>query len=224
MVRVDERSSAAPTLTMETDVSNPEAFTIVAAGVCALKRCAVDGCTRARRSKGLCGKHYERRRLHGSTDDRKISADSRFWPKVDIRGADDCWLWTANIGSHGYGRIGIDGVGGTETAHRFSYELANGPVPPGLCVCHRCDVRACVNPAHLFLGTKADNSADMAEKGRQTSGETNPQAKLTDQDVTEIRTRYAAGGVLQRELAAHYEVAQAAISGIVNRRSWVHLP
>lgn len=98
-----------------------------------------------------------------------MSFEKRFWAKVDRRGADECWPWTASVNNHGYGRISTTRAAGPVFAHRASYALANGALSEGQIVCHRCDNPRCVNPAHLYAGSYAQNTADMMSRGRHRS-------------------------------------------------------
>ena len=147
----------------------------------------------------------------------------RFEEKYEPEPNTGCWLWTNNVSSNGYGLIKLNGR--QARAHRVSYELNIGPIPSGLCVCHHCDTPICVNPGHLFLGTVADNVADMVAKGRQARlhGEAHGRAKVTAADVQEIRRRYASGDVSHRELAAKYGVCQTQTRRIVQRKGWAHI-
>ena len=153
--------------------------------------------------------------------------EDRFWAKVDVRGENECWEWMA-CKAQGYGRIGLGGVGaGAENAHRLSWELHHGDIPDDLYVLHKCDNRGCVNPAHLFLGTQAENIADMVAKGRHArvaqKGERNGRAMLTKDQVIEIRHRYAEGGVTLRHLGEEFGVCPATASHIVQGRNWPHV-
>lgn len=154
----------------------------------------------------------------------------------------DCWLWTGSLRgrpSHLYGYIRV--ANRSIMAHRISYELAFGPIPDGLSVCHHCDNPRCVRPNHLFLGTIADNNRDRAAKGRSATGERNGsithavkrvanlrayfaahphhnrnegRRKLTDGDREAVRSIYRAGGISQREIAQVYGVSQQLISNV----------
>lgn len=186
--------------------------------------CGLDECSRPYKGRGLCEMHLGRLKRTGTTDApvRQTFAE-RFWSKVDKDRPNGCWEWTAALNEHGYGVMRPEGrrTGPTVKAHRVSV-LLDGRDPEGLCVLHRCDNPPCVNPAHLFLGTRADNAADRDAKGRGNSGTVNGQARLTDAQVVEIRARVAAGE-LQRVVAASFGVGRPTVSRIVNRKGWVHV-
>lgn len=142
----------------------------------------------------------------------------RFWGKVDkSSGPDGCWVWTGSLTHDGYGRFTVDKV--QRLAHRYSYAVTYAEPAPDDLVCHRCDVRSCCNPVHLFIGTHAINSADMVTKGRQAAGERNNKAKLTEEQVRDIRWAYTTG-LSQRQLAREYSVSKPVIAGIVNGTLW----
>ncbi len=148
----------------------------------------------------------------------------RFESKVRVE-ENGCHIWTGGRFSNGYGQLGVGlAVGekrGTAYAHRLSYEHSNGPIPPGVFVCHRCDERACVNPEHLFLGTQKDNLQDAVAKGRMQHGVQHYAAKLTDDSVRQIRALH--GVSTQAELSEMFGVSQASISQVLNRRTWKHV-
>lgn len=143
---------------------------------------------------------------------------SRFWNKVDKSG--DCWLWTGAKNRDGYGTTNT--IESNTLAHRVSFTLERGPIPSGLCVLHVCDVRDCVNPEHLFLGTRADNCRDRHAKGRTVLvpcfGTTNGKVSLTDDQVAEIRSLYTPGKGATR-LAEKFGVSHSTLINIaVGRR------
>jgi HNH endonuclease len=101
--------------------------------------------------------------------------------------------------------------------------MTHGSIPRTAYVLHRCDVPACVNPSHLFLGTAADNAADAKAKDRHVRGERNGCAKLTDADIREIRARYAQGGITQEQLGRQFGTTQVNVGRIVRGVAWTHL-
>lgn len=135
-----------------------------------------------------------------------------------------CWLWLGTLKSNGYGAITIGGR--FWHAHRLSYALHHGPIADGLDVCHKCDTRLCVNPAHLFVGTRKDNMQDARRKGRLVqseakrdakAGEKSPVHKLTDAEIREI-IQYHRCRLSTREVARMYGVAKVTVQQIVYGR------
>lgn len=133
-----------------------------------------------------------------------------------------CWEWRGCRKAKGYGKLGSF-RGRTRAAHQVAFETHVGPIPAGLFVLHHCDNPPCINPAHLFLGTKAQNNADMAAKGRAVQGERHPVAKMTPADITRIRSLGDAG-VSQHEVARRFGIAQSTARDIITRRSWRSVP
>jgi hypothetical protein len=157
------------------------------------------------------------------------SLGERLWAKVERSDGDGCWLWTGAVsGRNKYGYIGVGGGkrNGIKRAHRVAYELEVGPIPPGMLVCHKCDTPRCVRPDHLFLGTPADNTADMVRKGRAArdtapKGEKSPHAKITEAVAIEIRRAF--GSANAAVIAKRYGVGRGTVWGIWCRRSWRHI-
>lgn len=141
----------------------------------------------------------------------------RFMSKVSPEPNSGCWLWTSSVDSSGYGTFWHNGA--VKKAHRLSYELHGKQLSPEMYVCHSCDNRLCVNPAHLFVGTHQDNMRDRNAKGRTAKGRKNWRSKLTEAAVAEIRTRTGTTIALGRE----YGVGSDVISRIRNRKAWRHV-
>lgn len=150
----------------------------------------------------------------------------RFWPKVDVRGDDECWEWTASARSAGYGsfRIGslTDGTREQIGAHRWVCINVLG-MDPALYALHKCDNRLCCNPRHLYGGTAKQNAADAVARNRVSRqscpGEKNPNAKLTEADVISIRRSTNPA----RKVAAEFGVSATHVAWIRDGRSWGHI-
>lgn len=181
--------------------------------------CSMDDCEQPTRARGLCQLHYNRWcRTKSPALPALPTAEERFWAKVDRRSDDECWPWTGGVAANGYGRFTLNGD--TGYAHRHSLMLA-GVDPTGMFVCHHCDNPTCVNPAHLFLGTPADNGADMVRKGRSSHGEQHPCAKLTEDTVVQVRRLRLQGLGVQR-ITERTGLSRSLVFSAL--RSWKHVP
>lgn len=165
----------------------------------------------------------------------------RFWSKVDKSGGDDaCWLWTGCRRNQRYGHCRWGGK--MRSSHRIAWEITNGVIPDGLCVCHHCDNPPCVNPKHLFLGTQLDNVRDYIAKGLDIKtrargdrhgrrvhpetcprGESSGKARLTNAKVLEMRRRFANEGVTKTQLSRELGVALSTVHDVITGRTWSHL-
>lgn len=158
--------------------------------------------------------------------------EERFWEKVQK--SDGCWLWTACTNAHGYGQIRDRKVGAVQgrawLAHRLAWTLKHGPIPDDIDACHHCDNPPCCKTepdekypnGHLFLGTAADNAADMVAKGRSNRGERNGNTLLTAVDVLRIRQMWAAG-VHSDEIAMEHGIHPMSVPRVASGRRWKHL-
>lgn len=151
-----------------------------------------------------------------------VSEQRRFWDKVSIPSGDDCWDWFGTKNESGYGNLIIGGRGGKMMkSHRLSWLINRGDIGEGLCVLHKCDNPACVNPKHLFLGTKKDNTRDMIAKGRNSPpphsyGENHHHAKFDKSVALSIRNDSRPASALSKI----YGVCEETIYRIKNRKTW----
>jgi hypothetical protein len=138
----------------------------------------------------------------------------------DVDKETGCWNWTGRLAENGYGRVSAPGGNAYHLAHRASYREFVGPIPSGLCVCHKCDNRRCINPEHLWLGTRDDNMKDMVAKNRSLVGEKHPNSRLDAELVRQIREDARE----YRAIAAEYGITFGMVGHIKLRRAWRHVP
>lgn len=148
------------------------------------------------------------------------SFEERFWEKVEKNNQDNCWLWKASLSTGGYGRCSV-GDGIWENAHRVSYRINKGDIPDNLVVRHKCDVRNCVNPNHLEIGTMKDNTQDMIKRGRHKfitpspkPGELNPMSKLSNQNRKDIYNLVSAGR-RRKSIAEDFGISRQTVDNIM---------
>jgi hypothetical protein len=154
---------------------------------------------------------------------RGRSTQERFEQKV--RKTETCWYWLGPVSNSGYGLMSFSKK--RRSAHRLSFELFNGEIPLGMCICHRCDNKICVNPTHLFIGTYADNNRDCANKGRANNsgnlrGDNHPRATLTESSARMAKS-LASSGVKKTVIAERLKVNPSVIYDVCNGRTWRHL-
>jgi len=164
-----------------------------------------------------CGVHLPAKRIIRCKrcNDIYKSPASRFWRYT--KKTPTCWIYTKKI-RNGYGALTAN-----KDAHRYSFEIHKGPIPKGMCVCHKCDNPPCVNPDHLFLGTRGDNVRDAVSKNRQAKGKRTNHAKLTEKDVIRIRNIYKNGEDTCRSLANKFGVTPSNIGCVISRKTWNHV-
>lgn len=180
--------------------------------------CSVDGCERRHLARGLCSLHYQRWRRHGDpTAGRAIAGEPLAWLEIVAESRwPTCIDWPYGKRDNGYGDIHINGI--STTANAVICEMVNGPRPPGLEAAHSCGRRICVNPAHLRWDTRAGNATDRTGHGTDIRGERSHRARLTAEQVTEIRA--LAGSMTQTAIANQFGVQPSTISAVIRRENW----
>jgi len=159
-------------------------------------------------------------------DNRREDPKDRFMRKVRLLDS-GCWEWIGGRKEVGYGSfmlIPTRGVRGRFVgAHVASHVLFVGPVPKGMCVCHKCDYTHCVNPDHLFIGTRKENLKDAMEKGRMAHGENSGTSKFKTKTILKIRDLFDSGKYNKAQLARKFNMSRRNVRAIVNRETWKHV-
>lgn len=163
--------------------------------------------------------------LENLDDDYLAELKVRFWAKVDKRGPDECWEWTAGTQNE-YGKFYLKGR--HVPAHRVSYELVKGPLPAPDArkkthALHKCDNSLCVNPNHIFVGTHLDNMRDKVKKGRHVRGEKHPNSKLTRDDVIKMRNLRKNKRLKYKDIARKFGISPGHACHVINGTCWPHV-
>ena len=203
-----------------------------------MKTCAIENCGIKRKVKLYCRKHYERLKRTGDPtmmlnaaglslkqhiikNIKKVKCPNlesiKFHNEKDLY----CWEWQKGRDREAYGSIKRDRK--TYRTHRKSYEVFIGEIPKGIQVNHKCDNKICCNPNHLFIGTHKDNMKDRNNKNRTAKGEDNGRAKLTENEVINIRKLWKSTRYTQKELSARFNVSAMNVCTIVNNKTWKHI-
>lgn len=196
------------------------------------RTCSTQDCQKPHYGRGWCRFHYQRAYLSGNLEAQPRtlakptdSLDARLrnigWTVTES----GCWEWNGAKDNHGYGQMAVN-RGRPWKAYRIAYEAWVKVPADNVDICHKCDNPPCINPAHLFEGTRQANVDDMIAKKRHANGERRPNHKVKDEQVSLIRAEYAAGGVCQKYLGVKYGISQAQVSNITRyaqRRSDTNL-
>jgi hypothetical protein len=165
--------------------------------------------------------HYSMYYRNGQLEEHSLNINKPIIERIRVKTIQspdsDCLLWTGSIDQNGYPLITISRK--TKRVHRVVYEIKNGVIPNGMAILHKCDVRNCINPLHLMIGTQLENIIDMDAKSRRhiLRSEDNGNAKLTKKTAIEIYN----SSLSQRALASHYKVSKTTIANIKNKRIWL---
>lgn len=188
-------------------------------------QCRVDNCEKRAFCKGVCRMHYARYEKRGSFElPEPMTLLQKLFSNQEID-QNGCWLWTGGKNKAGYGEIYQHKDRTPMMVHRVAYEMFIGTIPDGHFVCHKCDVKSCFNPDHLFNGTALDNVTDACNKNLNAFGERQPRAVLTADIVSDLRSNYdpktsRETGLTQKFLASVLGCSQAAIALAVNGKTW----
>lgn len=182
------------------------------------KKCSIEGCDGKLNARGLCHRHYVQQRRAGLLESKKTEDDQSYiLSRISVDQA-GCWIWGQSK-REGYGRLIRHGK--TWSAHVFSFAVFVGPVEVGSQINHKCHIRSCCNPSHLYAGSQSENMADMklAGRDRYLQGSQNGNSRI---DKEKARAIYASKGIA-REVAERFGVSISLVYAIRKRQVWVHI-